>query len=56
VLGAHRVLLEAFETDVRPLLLRYRADRGLPEDPVETFRREHAERLALERSGAVPTA
>jgi L-rhamnose isomerase/sugar isomerase len=55
VLGAHRVLLEAFETDVRPLLLRYRAERGLPEDPVETFRREHAERLALERDGAVPS-
>jgi L-rhamnose isomerase/sugar isomerase len=56
VLGAHRILLEAFETDVRPLLLRYRAERGLPEDPVETFRREHAERLALERAGGVPTA
>ena len=27
VLGAHRVLLEAFETDVRPLLARLRAER-----------------------------
>jgi L-rhamnose isomerase/sugar isomerase len=55
VLGAHRVLLDAYETDVRPLLLRYRAERGLPEDPVEAFRRDHSERLALERAGAVPS-
>src|SRR5438094_3128916 len=38
VLGAHRVLLEAFETDVRPLLARFRAELGLDEDPVEAFR------------------
>ena len=29
VLGAHRVLLEAFETDVRPLLARLRAEIGV---------------------------
>ena len=28
VLGAHRILLEAFETDVRPILARLRADAG----------------------------
>jgi L-rhamnose isomerase/sugar isomerase len=50
VLGAHRVYLDAFETDVRPLLARLRASRGLPEDPLEAFRGEgHAERLAAER-------
>jgi L-rhamnose isomerase/sugar isomerase len=38
VLGAHRVLLEAFETDVRPLLVRHRERRGLPSDPVAAFR------------------
>ena len=38
VLGAHRVLLEAFETDVRSLLARYRASRGLERDPVDAFR------------------
>ena len=38
VLGAHRVLLEAFETDVRPLLARLRAENGLHADPVQAFR------------------
>jgi L-rhamnose isomerase/sugar isomerase len=50
VLAAHRVLMEAFETDVRPLLARLREQGGVDPDPVEAFRREgHAERLARER-------
>jgi L-rhamnose isomerase/sugar isomerase len=49
VLGAHRVLLDAYETDVRPLLARLRAELDLPPDPVEAFRAEHADRLAAER-------
>jgi L-rhamnose isomerase/sugar isomerase len=50
VLGAHRVLLEAFETDVRPLLASLRARVGVDSDPVEAFRRGgHAERLARDR-------
>ena len=50
VLGAHRVLTDAYETDVRPLLSAQRAARELPVDPVEAFREErHAERLAHER-------
>jgi L-rhamnose isomerase/sugar isomerase len=54
VLGAHRVLLEAYETDVRPLLARLRAEQGLEPDPVEAFRvGGYAERLAAERSGSV---
>jgi L-rhamnose isomerase / sugar isomerase len=53
VLGAHRVLLEAFETDVRPLLARLRADAGVDADPVEAFRAGgYAERLARERGVA----
>jgi L-rhamnose isomerase/sugar isomerase len=53
VLGAHRVLLEAFETDVRPLVGRLRSDLGLEPDPVEAFRSSgHAERLAQERGSA----
>jgi L-rhamnose isomerase / sugar isomerase len=53
VLGAHRVLLEAFETDVRPLLARFRAELGLDEDPVEAFRGGgYGERLARERGTA----
>jgi L-rhamnose isomerase/sugar isomerase len=50
VLGAHRVLVDAFETDVRPILERLRSESGLPLDPVATFRAEgYADRLARER-------
>ncbi|HEY2372901.1 MAG TPA: L-rhamnose isomerase [Gaiellaceae bacterium] len=50
VLGAHRVLMAAFETDVRPLLAQLREEVGVDPDPVEAFRRGgHAERLARER-------
>lgn len=49
VLGAHRVLLDAYETDVRPLLVQLRKDLGVAADPVEAFRSEFAERLARER-------
>jgi L-rhamnose isomerase/sugar isomerase len=53
VLGAHRVLVAAFETDVRPLLARLRAELGVEPDPVEAFRAGgHAERLARERGTA----
>jgi L-rhamnose isomerase / sugar isomerase len=53
VLGAHRVLLEAFETDVRPLVGRLRTDLGLEPDPVDAYRSGgHAERLARERGSA----
>jgi L-rhamnose isomerase/sugar isomerase len=38
VLGAHRVLLDAFETDVRPLLARLRQEAGVGDDPVAAFR------------------
>jgi L-rhamnose isomerase/sugar isomerase len=53
VLGAHRILLEAFETDVRPVLARFRADLGLPSDPVAAYRAEHAGRLASQRGTSV---
>jgi L-rhamnose isomerase/sugar isomerase len=50
VLGAHRVLASAFETDVRPLLTALRERLGVDPDPVAAFRRDgHAERLARER-------
>lgn len=50
VLGAHRVLVDAFETDVRPLVGRLRSDLGLEPDPVEAFRTGgHGERLARQR-------
>jgi len=50
VLGAHRIMLDAFETDVRPVLGRLRESLGVDPDPVEAFRRGgHADRLARER-------
>jgi L-rhamnose isomerase / sugar isomerase len=50
VLGAHRVLLDAFETDVRPLLAQLRERLGVDTDPFAAFRMGgHAERLAAER-------
>ena len=53
VLGAHRVLLEAFETDVRPLLGRLRSELGLGADPIEAFRSGgYADQLARERGTA----
>ncbi len=53
VLGAHRALTDAFETDVRPVVARWRADRGLDPDPVRAFRDGgHAEHRARERGTA----
>jgi L-rhamnose isomerase/sugar isomerase len=53
VLGAHRVLVEAFETDVRPLLARLHSEQGLDADPVEAFRAGgYREQLARERGTA----
>jgi L-rhamnose isomerase / sugar isomerase len=53
VLGAHRVLLEAFETDVRPLVAHLRERLGVEADPVAAFREGgYGERLAQERGVA----
>lgn len=52
VMGAHRLLHEAFETDVRPLLAAMREDAGLPADPFHAFRESGiAAKLADERAG-----
>jgi L-rhamnose isomerase/sugar isomerase len=53
VLGGYRILLEAFETDVRPLLARLRAGLGVTEDPVAAFREGgYGADLARERGTA----
>ena len=53
VLGAHRVMLDAYESDVRSLLGRYREHRGLPVDPVAAFREGgYAEQRTAERGVA----
>ncbi|BBY84282.1 MULTISPECIES: L-rhamnose isomerase [Mycolicibacterium] len=37
VLGANGLIMDAFYTDVRPALAQWRAERGLPEDPMRAF-------------------
>lgn len=37
VLGAESILRDAFETDVRPLLAKFRVEEGLPEDPIAAY-------------------
>jgi L-rhamnose isomerase/sugar isomerase len=54
VLGAHYTLVEAFETDVRPLLAQTRTEMGLNPDPLAAYRADHyAARAAKERGAAV---
>lgn len=52
VLGANAILMDAFYTDVRPLLADLRAARGLPSDPVVAFATSgYQERVDRERVG-----
>ncbi len=52
VLGANAVLMDAYNTDVRPLLVRIRQERGLGPDPVAAYRASgYAERIRAERVG-----
>jgi L-rhamnose isomerase / sugar isomerase len=37
VLGANQIFMDAFYTDVRPALAHWRADRGLPADPMGAY-------------------
>lgn len=53
VLAAHRTLMDAFQTDVRPLLAEFRAKIGVPTDPIAEHRASgYAERVAAERGTA----
>ena len=53
VLGAHRVLTDAFETDVRPLLAQVRLEMGLDPDPLAALRASgYEQKVAAERSAA----
>jgi len=52
VLGANEVLMDAYNTDVRPLLAEVRTEMGLDPEPLAAYRRSgHAERVAAERVG-----
>jgi L-rhamnose isomerase/sugar isomerase len=52
VLEANAVLMDAFYTDVRPALARWRQERGLPADPMDAYARSgHQERIEADRVG-----
>ena len=52
VLGAHGVLMDAYNTDVRPLLAELRAEQGLDPDPMAAHAASgYAEKIAAERIG-----
>jgi L-rhamnose isomerase/sugar isomerase len=52
VLEANAVLMDAYNTDVRPLLTEVRADAGLDPDPIGAYRRSgYQEKIVNERVG-----
>jgi L-rhamnose isomerase/sugar isomerase len=53
VLGAHRVLTDAYQTDVRPLLAQVRVEMGRDPDPVAAYRAsDYPAKVAEKRGGA----
>ncbi|MGD8193244.1 L-rhamnose isomerase [Herbiconiux sp. P18] len=54
VLGANGILMDAFYTDVRPMLASWRESQGLPADPISAFKASgYQERIVAERAGGV---
>ncbi|MGW0591157.1 L-rhamnose isomerase [Streptosporangium sp. NPDC002607] len=52
VLGANGVFMDAYNTDVRPLLAEVRAERGLDPDPMAAYARSgYFEKIVAERVG-----
>lgn len=52
VMGASAVLMDAYDTDVRPLLAEWREERGLDAQPMKAYAASgYAERIAAERIG-----
>ena len=50
VLGANAVLMDAYNTDVRPLLAEIRSDAGLDPDPLTAYARSgYGDRIIAER-------
>ena len=57
VLGANAVLMDAYNTDVRPLLAELRADMGLDPDPMAAYARSgYAEKIVADRVGGTPAS
>jgi L-rhamnose isomerase / sugar isomerase len=52
VLGAHGVLMDAYNTDVRPLLAELRGEQGLHPDPMAAYASSgYAQKIVAERVG-----
>lgn len=52
VLGASAILMDAYNTDVRPALATWRESRGLPAEPFDAYRASgHFEKISAERVG-----
>lgn len=50
VMMANRIIMDAYETDVRPLLEEVRLEMGLDPDPLMAYRRGgYVEKIAKER-------
>lgn len=57
VLSANAALVDAFSTDVRPLLAEMRKEMGLDPDPLAAYERSgHRERVQEERAGGTSTS
>jgi len=55
VLGANAVMMDAFSTDVRPLLAELREETGLDPDPLSAYARSgYGEKIIAERVGGTP--
>jgi L-rhamnose isomerase/sugar isomerase len=52
VLGANAVLMDAYNTDVRPLLAQVRQEMGLDPEPINAYKRSgYADKIVTERVG-----
>jgi L-rhamnose isomerase / sugar isomerase len=57
VLGANAVLMDAYNTDVRPLLAGLREEMGIDPDPVGAYLRSgYADKVVAERVGGTPSS
>src|SRR2546430_8436756 len=57
VLGANAAFMDAYNTDVRPLLAELRAEMGLDPDPVAAYQRSgYAEKIVADRVGGTPAS
>ena len=57
VLGANAAMMDAYSTDVRPLLGELREETGLDPDPVTAYARSgYGEKIMAERVGGTPAS